>query len=303
MTLEEHHATEAFDCCSLWEKERPSICCLHSTRNSLGLSVCANVRPAVRTTGLCVPSRCQPRLLGCDPTAGRPTFVEHPRTIRKGCPLLRRPGGGCRCPYQLRRQVPGDASVRHRTKRNPNARCRRRELAISDSLGEPSRLLVFRYPRWQRRDSDSVALARIKLQPVRHAVPWSKRKSNILRARWRDLSKQFAQKLVSDEGRHNGLYWHGASNEVNSPINPLIASAHGKSPNDPDGDRYPFNGYFFRILTSQGPHHSAFWGTPDAQDFRNLLGTNCQSCGSCSRRKSPCTIRREIHRRLEGFLH
>ena len=25
-----------------------------------------------------------------------------------------------------------------------------------------------------------------------------------------DLPKQFAQKLVSDEGRHNGLYWHGA---------------------------------------------------------------------------------------------
>src|SRR5712692_1393393 len=28
-----------------------------------------------------------------------------------------------------------------------------------------------------------------------------------------DLPKQFAQKLVSDEGRHNGLYWQGADNE------------------------------------------------------------------------------------------
>jgi hypothetical protein len=69
-----------------------------------------------------------------------------------------------------------------------------------------------------------------------------------------NLSKQFAQKLVSDEGRHNGLYWQGASNDVDSPINPLIAYAYGNSPNDRGGDQYPFNGYFFRILTSQGPH-------------------------------------------------
>jgi hypothetical protein len=69
-----------------------------------------------------------------------------------------------------------------------------------------------------------------------------------------NLSKQFAQKLVSDEGRHNGLYWQGASNDFDSPINPLVAYAYGKSPTDRGGDQYPFNGYFFRILTSQGPH-------------------------------------------------
>ena len=43
-----------------------------------------------------------------------------------------------------------------------------------------------------------------------------------------DLPKQFAVNLVSDEGRHNGLYWHGAYNEFDSPINPLIAEAHGR---------------------------------------------------------------------------
>jgi hypothetical protein len=69
-----------------------------------------------------------------------------------------------------------------------------------------------------------------------------------------NLSKQFAQKLVSDDGRHNGLYWQNASNDFDSPISPLIAHAYGKGPNDQGGDRYPFNGYFFRILTSQGPH-------------------------------------------------
>jgi hypothetical protein len=69
-----------------------------------------------------------------------------------------------------------------------------------------------------------------------------------------DLSKEFAQKLVSDHGQHNGLYWQGVSNEVDSPLNPLIAYAYGKSPNDQGGDHYPFNGYFFRILTGQGRH-------------------------------------------------
>jgi hypothetical protein len=69
-----------------------------------------------------------------------------------------------------------------------------------------------------------------------------------------DLPKQFAQKLVSDEGRHNGLYWHGADDEFDSPINPLIAYARQNLPTDQVGEHVPFNGYMFRILTSQGPH-------------------------------------------------
>lgn len=67
-------------------------------------------------------------------------------------------------------------------------------------------------------------------------------------------SKQFAQKLVSDEGQHNGLYWHGADDEFDSPINPLIAYARQNLPTDQVGDHLPFNGYMFRILTSQGPY-------------------------------------------------
>jgi hypothetical protein len=69
-----------------------------------------------------------------------------------------------------------------------------------------------------------------------------------------DLPKQFAQKLVSDEGRHNGVYWQGASDEFDSPINPLIAYARQNPPTDQVREHAPFNGYMFRILTSQGPH-------------------------------------------------
>jgi len=69
-----------------------------------------------------------------------------------------------------------------------------------------------------------------------------------------NLPQQFAQRLVSDEGQHNGLYWHGASDEFDSPINPLIAYARQNRPTDQVGEHVPFNGYMFRIVTSQGPH-------------------------------------------------
>jgi hypothetical protein len=69
-----------------------------------------------------------------------------------------------------------------------------------------------------------------------------------------NVPKQFAQKLVSDEGQHNGLYWHGASDEFDSPINPLIAYARQDLQTEQVGEHVPYNGYVFRILTSQGPH-------------------------------------------------
>jgi Protein of unknown function (DUF2950) len=68
------------------------------------------------------------------------------------------------------------------------------------------------------------------------------------------MPKQFAQKLVSDEGQHNGLYWQGADDDFDSPINPLIAYARQNLPTDQVGQHVPFNGYMFRILTSQGRH-------------------------------------------------
>jgi Protein of unknown function (DUF2950). len=69
-----------------------------------------------------------------------------------------------------------------------------------------------------------------------------------------NLTKQFAQRLVSDEGQHNGLYWFGAGDEADSPINPLIAYAQQNLTTDGVGEPVPFNGYMFRVLTRQGPH-------------------------------------------------
>ena len=67
-------------------------------------------------------------------------------------------------------------------------------------------------------------------------------------------AKEYAQKLVSDQGKHNGLYWEEAGDQFDSPIDPLIAYARQNRPADQVGQHVPFDGYFFRILTSQGPH-------------------------------------------------
>jgi hypothetical protein len=68
------------------------------------------------------------------------------------------------------------------------------------------------------------------------------------------FAREYAQKLVSDEGKHNGLYWDETGDQYNSPINPLIAYARQNRPANQVGAHVPFNGYFFRILTGQGPH-------------------------------------------------
>jgi hypothetical protein len=64
---------------------------------------------------------------------------------------------------------------------------------------------------------------------------------------------EYAQRIFSDEGQHNGLYWKGADGESQSPIGPLVASAvfdgNGKSRN---GTPTPYLGYYYRILTLHG---------------------------------------------------
>lgn len=69
---------------------------------------------------------------------------------------------------------------------------------------------------------------------------------------------EYAQKFVSSEGKHDGLYWPDQPGEPESPLGPLF------------GDELPnggWHGYHYRILTAQGP--SAPGG---AYDYR--LGNN-----------------------------
>ncbi len=64
----------------------------------------------------------------------------------------------------------------------------------------------------------------------------------------------YAQKVFSDEGQHNGLYWKAADGESPSPIGPLVAQAvvEGYAAKSEEGSRTPYRGYYFRVLTRQG---------------------------------------------------
>jgi hypothetical protein len=69
---------------------------------------------------------------------------------------------------------------------------------------------------------------------------------------------QYARYLRSNPGKHDGLYWHAAEGEEESPFGPLIAEACGegyrKEAKIMTGDQKPYHGYYFKILTRQGPH-------------------------------------------------
>jgi hypothetical protein len=65
-------------------------------------------------------------------------------------------------------------------------------------------------------------------------------------------TKHYALKFISDEGKHNGLYWKTSDNETRSPIGPLIVSAAGQGYAMKQGDVKPFHGYYYRMLTRQG---------------------------------------------------
>jgi Protein of unknown function (DUF2950) len=72
-----------------------------------------------------------------------------------------------------------------------------------------------------------------------------------------DSQRQYAQKILSDPGRHNGLYWKADSGEADSPLGPLVAAAEqGGYTEHADSKPQPFHGYYFLILKGQGPHMS-----------------------------------------------
>jgi hypothetical protein len=64
---------------------------------------------------------------------------------------------------------------------------------------------------------------------------------------------EFAQKILSDTGKQNGLYWETAEGQPESPIGPLVAKATAAGYKRNSGDNpIPFHGYYYKILTEQG---------------------------------------------------
>lgn len=58
----------------------------------------------------------------------------------------------------------------------------------------------------------------------------------------------YASKLASSPGKHDGLYWPTAPNEPPSPLGPAFSDA-----SRPNQGKDGYNGYRFKLLTSQGP--------------------------------------------------
>jgi len=64
---------------------------------------------------------------------------------------------------------------------------------------------------------------------------------------------EFAQKILSDDGKQNGLFWNASKhNGEQSPIGPFAATASGEGYVKTHGKPMPYHGYYFRILTEQG---------------------------------------------------
>jgi hypothetical protein len=76
-----------------------------------------------------------------------------------------------------------------------------------------------------------------------------------------DKVKQYALKLVSDDGKQNGLYWAVSEGQTPSPLEDLRDFAKAAGYTNAGDKPQPFNGYFFRILTKQG--NSAKGGAKD----------------------------------------
>ncbi len=61
---------------------------------------------------------------------------------------------------------------------------------------------------------------------------------------------EYAARIVSSEGQQDGLYWPVAQGQETSPLGPLVARAQQEGYSSQGA---PYHGYYYRILTGQGP--------------------------------------------------
>jgi hypothetical protein len=62
----------------------------------------------------------------------------------------------------------------------------------------------------------------------------------------------YAQRLLSSQGRQDGLYWSVGDEETPSPLGDLVAQAVVEGYDVKKDPSQPFWGYHFRVLTAQG---------------------------------------------------
>jgi hypothetical protein len=62
----------------------------------------------------------------------------------------------------------------------------------------------------------------------------------------------YAQRIISSPGKKDGLYWPTSQADDASPLGELVARATAENYRV-EGGRTPFHGYYFKVLTAQGP--------------------------------------------------
>lgn len=64
----------------------------------------------------------------------------------------------------------------------------------------------------------------------------------------------YAQKIRSEPGKKDGLYWEAGTGSDQSPLGPLMAQAQGEGYDlkKRGSGSSPYHGYYYRILTAQG---------------------------------------------------
>ena len=66
----------------------------------------------------------------------------------------------------------------------------------------------------------------------------------------KDGMLEYAPRLMSTQGRHDGLYWEGANGDTLVPVGFAQAAWDGVQ----KGRAKPYHGYYFRVLDGQGPN-------------------------------------------------
>jgi len=72
--------------------------------------------------------------------------------------------------------------------------------------------------------------------------------------RQRSGTPEYAQRILSNPGKMDGLFWPAAEGAPQSPLGPLAAAAYaaGYRRSANAGEPTPYHGYYFKILTGQG---------------------------------------------------
>jgi len=87
---------------------------------------------------------------------------------------------------------------------------------------------------------------------VMHAYVDAQREYSTRKDRGGETSNEFAQKIRSDEGKKNGLYWPAKEGEDVSPLGPFTAQAVSEGYQVKKDAPIPYHGYYYKIVKAQG---------------------------------------------------